>query len=618
MFTKRILRLITNTLHILLFASLLAGSASLILSPPEIQASSVKAEFYQGANDPIITTMLSNEIIALPLVVRRYPFTPAVPLLGEISNADGDGSYTISWSASAGAELYTLEEDDNAGFTSPLTVYSGLAASTSLSGQVLGTYYYRVRATSGYMDSDWSNVEVVTVSVLPLPCPQIGDWVGSTSQNREISFAVENSPQCQIPDEALIIAFRDSCGTVRTSTFMYDIPIVANTFDTGVSTAGARVTGVFTTPESANGSFTYDASGCTASGTWTAVFNHWANASVSTMVVQPDGKILVGGDFTSLLGQEREHIGRLNADGTLDTTFNPGADRWPAAMAVQSDSKIVVGGYFTTLGGQPRARIGRLNPDGSLDATFDPGANDYISALAIQSDGKILVGGKFTELGGQPFAYFARLNPDGSLDETFNPGADDRITGLALQPDGQILVSGFFDHIGGLSRDGIARLNPDGSIDESFYASASAIGAYGFAFQPGGKILLWGYLVLVNGQYLPGIARVNQDGTLDTSFNANLDDYPVYTLVQQSDGKLLIGGSFTTVGGQARAYLARLNADGILDGTFTPAPDDYVRAVAVVSGGQVIAGGDFTRLSSAWCYHIGRLNADGTLDPTFP
>jgi uncharacterized delta-60 repeat protein len=104
-------------------------------------------------------------------------------------------------------------------------------------------------------------------------------------------------------------------------------------------------------------------------------FNPGANSPVHAPVVQADGKILAGGIFTTLGGQSRSRIARLNSDGTLDNTFNPGADAWVYSLAMQADGKILVGGGFTALGGQTRNRIGRLNPDGILDATFNPGAN---------------------------------------------------------------------------------------------------------------------------------------------------------------------------------------------------------------------------------------------------
>jgi len=92
-------------------------------------------------------------------------------------------------------------------------------------------------------------------------------------------------------------------------------------------------------------------------------FNPNANGSVFALAVQSDGEIVVGGRFTTLGGQTRNYIARLNADGTLDTTFDPGANDWVDALAVQSDGKLVVGGFFTTLGGQARNHIGRLSND---------------------------------------------------------------------------------------------------------------------------------------------------------------------------------------------------------------------------------------------------------------
>ncbi|HEY5269835.1 MAG TPA: delta-60 repeat domain-containing protein [Anaerolineales bacterium] len=143
------------------------------------------------------------------------------------------------------------------------------------------------------------------------------------------------------------------------------------------------------------------------------------NTYVYTLLVQGDGKIVVGGYFLELEGVVRSNIGRLNSDGSLDTTFNPDANMGILTAALQADGKIVLGGVFTTLGEEPRIRIGRLNADGSLDTTFNPGANGYVRALALQADGKILVGGSFTTLGGETRLYIARLNPDGSLDASF-------------------------------------------------------------------------------------------------------------------------------------------------------------------------------------------------------
>ena len=149
-----------------------------------------------------------------------------------------------------------------------------------------------------------------------------------------------------------------------------------------------------------------------------------ANNSVNTMVLQPDGKIVVGGKFTKLNGEPRNYIARLNPDRTLDTSFNPVADGQVNALALQSDGKILVGGEFKNLAEEPRKYIARLNPDGTLDAAFNPGAmfidvgsDNAVQTLVVQPDGKILVGGWIYSVDGSTFKNFImRFNPDGNFD----------------------------------------------------------------------------------------------------------------------------------------------------------------------------------------------------------
>src|SRR6266436_4331042 len=89
------------------------------------------------------------------------------------------------------------------------------------------------------------------------------------------------------------------------------------------------------------------------------------------------------------------------AQSPLPDSFNPGANYVVTSLAVQADGKILVGGFFSTLGGQSRNYIGRLNADGTLDTSFNPGTGSYVESVAVQADGKILVGGGFTTLAGQ-------------------------------------------------------------------------------------------------------------------------------------------------------------------------------------------------------------------------
>ena len=211
-------------------------------------------------------------------------------------------------------------------------------------------------------------------------------------------------------------------------------------------------------------------------------FNPGANRTVRSLELQLNGKILVGGDFTALGGggtgtTTRKRIGRLNADGTLDTSFNPAAGGAVRALALQADGKILAGGDFSSLGGSVRNFIGRLNPDGTLDTSFDPGANFSVLNLALQADGKILVAGSFTTLGGggtgtTPRNFIGRLNTDGTPDTSFDPGANVTVRALAVETDGKILAGGDFTTLGGggagtTPRNFIGRLtNPAAALQE--------------------------------------------------------------------------------------------------------------------------------------------------------
>jgi uncharacterized delta-60 repeat protein len=140
-------------------------------------------------------------------------------------------------------------------------------------------------------------------------------------------------------------------------------------------------------------------------------------ASVQAVTVQSDGKVVFGGEFTMVKGATRNRIARLNANGTLDGTYNPGsgANSRVASIALQPDGKVLIGGDFTTFNGANCNHIARLNSDGSLDTSFSvgSGANGGVSSIAVQSDGNILIGGDFTLVNGVTRPRVARLYGDG-------------------------------------------------------------------------------------------------------------------------------------------------------------------------------------------------------------
>ncbi len=192
-----------------------------------------------------------------------------------------------------------------------------------------------------------------------------------------------------------------------------------------------------------------------------------ASNDVNAVALQ-DGKILIAGRFVSYTMVSRDHIARLNANGTLDTTFDPGtgADGDVYAVVAQPDGKIVIGGEFTNYNATARNRIAGLNADGSLDATFTPGtgADQSLKTIAAQSDGKIIIGGGFTNYDGVARGRIARINPNGSLDTTFDPGtgaASVNVRTIAIQANGQIPIGGAFSTYNDISRAGIARVQGD-------------------------------------------------------------------------------------------------------------------------------------------------------------
>jgi uncharacterized delta-60 repeat protein len=199
--------------------------------------------------------------------------------------------------------------------------------------------------------------------------------------------------------------------------------------------------------------------------------------------IQADGKILVGGFMTSVGGTPRANIARLNADGSNDTTFNPGtgANDTVNAIAVQPDGKIIISGEFLQYNGTAISRIARLNTDGSIDTSFNVGTGLGGSgfglagnSIAIQSDGKVLVGGGFTTYNGATVGRLVRLNTDGTLDSGFNVGvgAANTVFKIVVQSDGKIVVGGDFITFNTDASNRMARLNADGTLDASFNLGA--------------------------------------------------------------------------------------------------------------------------------------------------
>ncbi len=329
--------------------------------------------------------------------------------------------------------------------------------------------------------------------------------------------------------------------------------------------------------------------------------------SVSVLAGQPDGKAIIGGDFDLINNVSRSNFARVNADGSTDSTFNPGSgfNVVPKKIIIQTDGKILVGGNFTGYDGTARAGIARLNSDGSLDGTFAPTfSSATVNTIALRSDGKIYVGGNFTTVNGQTRSSIALLNTDGSLDAAFNPIIGSAtIRSIVALSDGKVLVGGSFSGVNGFNRTNLVRLNGDGTLDNTFNAGSieavnqvkiqadgkylvltttllriSTTGTteltlqtpsviYDYLPQPDSSIILGGSFTSGNQ---PNIKRIKADGSTDILFLPNGANGAVNALVQIADGKVLVGGAFSSIGGVNRIAAARLAVTPVIAANRSP------------------------------------------------
>jgi uncharacterized delta-60 repeat protein len=334
--------------------------------------------------------------------------------------------------------------------------------------------------------------------------------------------------------------------------------------------------------------------------------------SVSGLVIQPDGKMVIGGMFDSINGIARSGVARLNPDGTLDTSFQFACSNDLAAgsLVAQPDQKILFLGRRLH-SGEPRppcTGLVRLNADGRLDPNFtNYWSGDwvpYVRCLALQADGRILVGGEFMA----PRTGLARFNSDGTLDETFIPpdlpaydGAG--VNSIVVQPDGKILVAGDW----GI---GFFRLNADGSEDADFNPTSDVADRLtAFRLQPDGRILVG--LRGCCGE-CASLARLHLDGSMDNSFvSSKLDTIPI-TLALCPDGRILVSGYSAVYRHEASIY--RLYPDGTLDSTFQVHMDAWhgwpsVAAMVLQSDGQILVAGSFSSVNGFTAVGLTRLNS---------
>ncbi len=226
-----------------------------------------------------------------------------------------------------------------------------------------------------------------------------------------------------------------------------------------------------------------------------------------TVNVLPNGQILVGGAFATFNGVGTAGLVRLNADGSVDPGFNAGGagitgnsyGRDVHGVVVQGDGRIVLGGHFSTYDGQSAQSVARLNANGTPDASFNVGSgvsDGGVFAVAVQGDGKVLGGGGYNTCDGISVAHLVRLNVDGSLDTGYAPNGSlfiGEVDALLVQPGGTVLAGGSFLSQGGLvnsPHNGLARLLLNGTQDATFNSGSNSRAVVALALQGNGRALV--------------------------------------------------------------------------------------------------------------------------------
>ena len=318
-----------------------------------------------------------------------------------------------------------------------------------------------------------------------------------------------------------------------------------------------------------------------------------ANDPITCITLLNNGELAIGGNFTAYSGSFRSRIAVVGTGGTLDTTFNPGQgfNGTVNTIVQQPNGQLLVGGNFTAYNGKTKNYLARLNLDGTLDTTFDAGTNlnATVYAIGFQSSGQIIVGGDFTAANGITGQnYLARLSATGAFDASFDPGSGPNapVFTLVVQPDDSVVIGGEFSQVNGQPKNSIARLTVNGYIDPAFYCGTGADGpvyslvlntnpifstvgnlysvnASNVVVQTNFTFYVGGEFTKFNGTHRLGFTRLNNDGTVDTTFlDTAYNEFaglpreryadPLGTVLAagvQADGNVMIGGSFERVGG---------------------------------------------------------------------
>lgn len=358
-----------------------------------------------------------------------------------------------------------------------------------------------------------------------------------------------------------------------------------------------------------------------------------ADSTVWASTIQSDGKIWIGGDFTKYNDTASHALARLHPSGYLDTSFHCpafNANTSIRCLLLLPDGKIMVGGQFSIFyNGQTYYDVVRLYPNGSLDTNFKSytNINGIVLSLARQSSNRIILGGTFVR---GIMAYTANGNEDLTFQSaigTFNR----RVNQVLVLGNDKILIAGNFTSYNNVNRRGIARLQSNGSLDTGFDPGTGiVIGGsieseiHALAQQTDNKILIGGYFFEYNGVSVRNIARLEPDGTLDLSFDAGTGagGNRVYAVFVQPDQRIVLAGDFFDFNGSGANNMVRITSEGAYDKSMMTYPyhglSGPLYTMSLQADSNFVIGGKFSFYNEIDCGNVARIWGNKYDKPTTP
>lgn len=307
-------------------------------------------------------------------------------------------------------------------------------------------------------------------------------------------------------------------------------------------------------------------------------------AIVTSVVPLPDGRVWIAGGFDRVNGEPVTGVALLSEDGSLDPGFLPlsiGSPFQPPMvyhMAGLPDGSLLIAGEFSTVEGEPRSRVARLDTYGMLDRNFRTEGLEAVIAIRPLPDGRVLTFGMPVTRSSQPMpgqqvlhGSIRRLNRDGSIDNTFLP---DQVgyAGMAFdgwaRPDGSV-VSVMDDSVTGrslLEWDRTGRLLREfpGGTSGSSCQPACPMPVFPVLGLPDGGAWVGGSFHGYLGRPWVGLARIARDGTpvdgFDPGAGISGPDARVTTFCLAKSGALYVAGDFEAYDGVPRRRVLRLSA----------------------------------------------------------